>query len=131
MILNNDSGVVTLPGRHSMEQTVFNIEERLQATGVKLFAVVDHGGEAQQVGLHLRPTKLLIFGNPQAGTPLMVVSPTSAIDLPLKILVWQDDDGKVQISYNSASYLQARHAFPPELAENIALAGLLAAAVAD
>lgn len=126
-----DSGVMTLPGRHSVEQTVFKIEATLREKGVKLFTVIDHSEEAEQAGLHLRPTKLLLFGNPKAGTPLMAASPTSAIDLPLKILVWQDEAGQVQISYNRASWLQARHALPPELAQNIALAESLAIVAAD
>lgn len=126
-----DSGVVTLPGKHSVEQTVSKIEGILRGKGVKLFAVIDHSGEAEQAGLRLRPTRLVIFGNPMAGTPLMVASPTSAIDLPLKILVWQGEDGQAQISYNSASYLQARHALPPELAQNIATVESLAALAAE
>jgi uncharacterized protein (DUF302 family) len=131
MTSNPDSGIVTLPGKHSVDQTVEKIEETLRAKGVKLFAVIDHSGEAQRAGLQLRNTKLLIFGNPKAGTPLMVAAPSSAIDLPLKILVWEDDTGRVQISYNSPGYLQARHVLPPELVPNIALVAALAAAAAE
>ncbi|MEO8660518.1 MAG: DUF302 domain-containing protein [Bryobacteraceae bacterium] len=131
MISFSDSGIVTLPGRHSVEQTVSKLVDILRGKGVKLFAVIDHSGEAQQVGLQLRPTKLLIFGNPQVGTPLMVASPTIAIDLPLKILVWQDDDGQVQVSYNRVSYLQARHSLPAELAPNISTVEALAALAAE
>ena len=83
------------------------------------------------MGLSLRLTKLLIFGNPKAGTPLMVASPTAAIDLPLKILVWQDADGGVRISYNSRVYQQARHGLPAELIQNIAVAEALPAQRAE
>ena len=131
MIPFPNSGIVTLPGRHSVEHTITRIEEILRGKGVKLFAVIDHSGEAEQAGLHLRPTRLLIFGSPTAGTPLMVASPTSAIDLPLKILVWQGEDGQAQISYNSAAYLRARHALPAELIKNIATVESLAALAAE
>jgi uncharacterized protein (DUF302 family) len=131
MTQNTDTGIVTLHGKHSVEQTVAKIEETLRAKGVKLFAMIDHSGEAEQAGLHLRNTKLLIFGNPKAGTPLMAASPTIAIDLPLKILIWEDDSGQVQISYNSAAYLQARHALPQDLVQNIAVVAALVAAAAE
>jgi uncharacterized protein (DUF302 family) len=103
----------------------------LQAKGVVLFALVDHSGEAEKVGLKMRPTKLLIFGSPRAGTPLMLAAPSIAIDLPLKILVWEDGEGKVWVSYNSPAYLQARHGVPQELMQNIAVAGTLAAYAAE
>jgi uncharacterized protein (DUF302 family) len=98
------------------------LEDRSDSSNkeLKLFEVIDHGGEAEKAGLYLRPTKLLIFGSPKAGTPLMVASPTSAIDLPLKILVWVDDEGRTQVSYNSAAFLAARHSLPPGVAQNIA-----------
>ena len=98
---------------------------------MKLFAVIDHSGEAEEAGLHLRPTKLLIFGSPKAGTPLMAAAPTSAIDLPLKILVWVDDEGRTQISYNSAAYLAARHNLPPGVVQNIAGVESLVAMAAE
>ena len=125
------SGVVTVPGNQSVQQTVRKIEETLRAKGLKLFTVINHSGEAHEVGLQLRPTQLLIFGSPKAGTPLMVVSPTSAIDLPLKILVWADDDGKTQLSYNSAAYLQARHSLPQELIAKISTVESLVAFAAE
>jgi len=131
MTSNPDIGIVTLPGHHSVEETVAKLEETLRAKGVKLFAVIDHSGEAERAGLHMRPTKLLIFGNPKGGTPLMVASPTIAIDLPLKILVWEDDGGQVQISYNSPAYLLTRHGLPEELAQNIAVVAGLAAGAAQ
>jgi uncharacterized protein (DUF302 family) len=126
MASNSENGIVTLPSRQSVDQTVQNLEGLLQAKGVKLFALIDHSGEAEKVGMQMRPTKLLIFGNAKAGTPLMIASPTSAIDLPLKILVWEAADGKVRISYNAPDYLQARHGLPPDLIQNIAVVAALA-----
>jgi uncharacterized protein (DUF302 family) len=131
MTLNADSGIVTLPGKDSVDRTVSMLEETLRVKGVKLFAVIDHSGEAEMAGLQMRPTKLLIFGNPKAGTPLMLAAPTIAIDLPLKILVWEDADGRVQISYNSPAYLQARHALPEEFVRNIAVVAALATSAAE
>ncbi|HUA58495.1 MAG TPA: DUF302 domain-containing protein [Verrucomicrobiae bacterium] len=125
------SGIVTIPGRHSVDSTVQRVEELLKAKGVKLFAVIDHSGEAKRVGLSMRPTKLLIFGNPKAGTPLMTAAPSIAIDLPLKILVWEDADGRTAISYNSPAYLQERHNLPPELIHNIAIIEMLAKSAAE
>jgi uncharacterized protein (DUF302 family) len=94
---------------------------------VQVFAVIDHSGEAGKVGMKMRPTKLVIFGNPKGGTPVMVAAPTVAIDLPLKALVWEDEAGKVWISYNSPEYLQQRHGVPEDLIKNIAVAGVLVA----
>ncbi len=131
MTSNPENGIATIPSRQSVDQTVGKLQEILQAKGVKLFALVDHSGEAEKAGMQMRPTKLLIFGNPKAGTPVMVAAPTSAIDLPLKILVWEDDGGKVRISYNSAAYLQARHGFPRELVQNIAVVEKLAESAAE
>jgi len=87
--------------------------------------LVDHSGEAEKAGLQMRPTQLLIFGSPKAGTPLMVASPTLAIDLPLKALAWEDGNGAVWLSYNSPEYLQQRHKIPGELVGNIAGPGAL------
>lgn len=124
------NGIVTIAGRNSVDQIVLKLEEILAAKGVKLFAMVDHSGEAEKAGLRMPPTKLLIFGNPKAGTPLMLASPLAAIDLPLKILVWEDSDGKVWVSYNSPAWLQSRHGFPSELVGNIAVVEGLASAAA-
>jgi uncharacterized protein (DUF302 family)/uncharacterized membrane protein YidH (DUF202 family) len=126
MTSNPENGIVTIPSHQSVDGTVKTLEEILQTKGVKLFALVDHSGEAQKAGMQMRPTKLLIFGNPKAGTPLMIASPSIAIDLPLKIVVWEDADGKVWISYNAATYLQARHRLPQELVQNIAVVEALA-----
>jgi uncharacterized protein (DUF302 family) len=125
-----DEGIATLPSRHSVEQTVQRFQQILEAKGVKLFALIDHSGEAEKAGMHMPPTKLLIFGNPKAGTPLMLASPSVAIDLPLKVLVWEDSAARVWISYNSPAYLQTRHHLPAELIANIAVVEKLAAAAA-
>jgi uncharacterized protein (DUF302 family) len=124
-------GLVSRPSHHSVDQTVEKIESLLRAKGVTLFALVDHGGEAEKVGLRMPPTKLLIFGNPRAGTPLMLAAPSSAIDLPLKILVWTDANGKVWVTYNSPEYLQQRHNLPAELLPSIAVVEGLAAKAAE
>jgi uncharacterized protein (DUF302 family) len=115
-----NSGIVTVPSHHSVDETVGNLQALLQAKGIKLFAVIDHSGEAHTAGLQMRPTKLLIFGNPKAGTPLMLAAPSIALDLPLKLLVWEDAKGQVWISYNAPAYLQARHGLPQELSPTLA-----------
>jgi len=119
------------PSNHSVEETLEKLKRILQAKGVTLFTTIDHSGEAAKVGMKMRPTKLAIFGSPKAGTPLMLAAPSSAIDLPLKILIWEDNEGKVWISYNSPAYLQERHGFPPELLQNIAVVETLAAAAVE
>jgi uncharacterized protein (DUF302 family) len=128
--VNSQNGIVTLPCCQSVDQTVAKVEAILQAKGVKLCALIDHSGEAEKAGLRMPPTKVVIFGNPQAGTPLMLAAPTLAIDLPLKLLVWEDARGEVWIAYNAPSYLQARHGIPVELMQNIAMVEALAASVA-
>jgi uncharacterized protein (DUF302 family)/uncharacterized membrane protein YidH (DUF202 family) len=124
--LEANKGIIDKPSSHTVEQTVEKLKNILQAKGVILFALVDHSGEAEKVGMKMRPTKLLIFGNPRGGTPLMLAAPSVAIDLPLKILVWEDAQGKVWISYNSPEYLKERHSLPPELLQNIAVVEALA-----
>src|SRR5580704_9326720 len=118
MTVPGGEGLVHLASWHSVDETMQRLESLLREKGVTVFARVDHSGEAAKAGLTMRPTKLLIFGNPKAGTPLMIAAPSSAIDLPLKILVAEDGEGKVWISYNSADYLQKRHGFPLELIQN-------------
>jgi uncharacterized protein (DUF302 family) len=125
------SGIVALPSNHSVDRTVEKLEGILQAKGVKVFALIDHSGEAEKAGMRMQPTKLLIFGNPKMGTPLMLASPSIAIDLPLKILVSEDSEGKVWISYTSPSYLQARHNLPQDLMRNIAVVEVVAAAAGE
>ena len=124
-------GIVDLPTNHSVEETVARIQSILREKNITLFALVDHSGEAAKVGMKMPPTKLLIFGSPKAGTPLMLAAPSIALDLPLKLLVWQDEAGKVWISYNSPEYLRARHHLPQELVPNIAVIGGLAQKAAD
>lgn len=123
-----DNGIVNTASSHSVEQTVEKLKRILQTKGITLFALVDHCAEAEKVGMKMRPTKLLMFGNPKAGTPLMLAAPSSAMDLPLKILVWEDGQSKVWISYNDPEYLQRRHGFPKELLPNIAVVENLAKA---
>ena len=125
------SHVTTKTSPLSVQDSVARLSEILTARGIKLFAVVDHSGEAEAVGLELRDTKLLIFGNPAAGTPLMLSAPSTAIDLPLKILVAEDQSGHVSISWNDPSWLQTRHAFDPALIANIAVVEKLATAGAS
>jgi uncharacterized protein (DUF302 family)/uncharacterized membrane protein YidH (DUF202 family) len=131
MTPSRDNGIVSIPSSHTVDQTVEKLEAILRSKGVQLFALIDHSGEAEKAGMRMRPTKLLIFGNPKAGTPLMVASPGIAIDLPLKILVAEDANGKVQVSWNNVAYLQARHNLPPELVQNIAVVETLAAKAAE
>jgi uncharacterized protein (DUF302 family) len=126
MAPDTENGIVNKPSSHSVDETVEKLKGILQAKGVALFALVDHSGEAEKVGMKMRPTKLLIFGNPKAGTPLMLAAPSCAIDLPLKILIWEDGQSKVWISYNSPQYLQKRHGLPQELLPNIAVVENLA-----
>jgi uncharacterized protein (DUF302 family)/uncharacterized membrane protein YidH (DUF202 family) len=127
MTLAAGNGIVDKASNHSVDETTEKLKGILAAKGVTLFALVDHSGEAAKVGMKMPPTKLLIFGSPKAGTPLMLAAPTTAIDLPLKILVREDAQGKVWISYNSAAYLQERHGFPQDLLQNIAVVETLAA----
>jgi uncharacterized protein (DUF302 family) len=115
-----DNGLIHLSSSYSVAETAKRLEESLLAHGVTMFCRVDHSGEAEKVGLHMPPTQLLLFGSPRAGTPLMLASPTVAVDLPLKALIWQDADGKVWLSYNSPEYLQQRHRIPAELIKNVA-----------
>lgn len=126
-----DTGLIELPGRRSVEESVQKIKSLLESKGVMLFAVVDHSGEAERAGLKMPPTKLLIFGSPKAGTPLMLASPSVAIDLPLKILVREDSAGKTWISYNSPAYLKARHNIPDALVANIEVIEALAKKAAE
>jgi uncharacterized protein (DUF302 family) len=124
-------GFLSQRSPHSVDETVARLKNILDAKGVTLFALVDHSGEAKKAGMEMRPTKLLLFGNPAAGTPLMLAAPTIAIDLPLKLLVWEDADGVVWLSWNSPEYLQQRHNLPADLVKNIAVAATLAAKAAE
>ena len=124
-------GIVTKASNHSVEQTVATLIGLLRAKGITLFAQVDHSGEAAKVGMSMPSTKLLIFGSPKAGTPLMLAAPSVAIDLPLKILVWEDTQGRVWLSYNSPAYLEERHGLPKALLPSIAVTEALASAAAE
>jgi uncharacterized protein (DUF302 family) len=123
---DQQNGTVSIPSRNSVDHTVQNVERILALKEIRLFSLVDHSGEAEKAGFRMRPTKLLIFGNPKSGTPLMLASPSVAIDLPLKLLVWEDADGKVWLSYNDPDYLEKRHGFPRELMENIGVVEAIA-----
>jgi uncharacterized protein (DUF302 family) len=125
------NGIVDVPSNHSVDETVERLKAILQSKGITLFTLIDHSGEAEKVGMKMPPTKLLIFGNPKGGTPLMQAAPSIAIDLPLKILVWQDAQGKVWLSYNTPEYLQQRHGLPQDLLQNIAIVGTLAAKASE
>jgi len=131
MASNPNNGIVCKKSKHSVDETVEKLKATLEAKGVTLFALVDHSGEAQKVGLTMPPTRLLIFGSPKGGTPLMLASPSVAIDLPLKILVAQDKDGTVNVCYNAPEYLQQRHGFPQDLLSNIAVVEALATKAAE
>jgi len=120
-----DNGLVHLRSPYSVSDTLKRLESLVQARGLAVFGRIDHSGEAERAGLKMRPTQLIIFGSPAAGTPLMVAAPTLAIDLPLKALIWEDADGKVWLSYNRPEYLQQRHDVPGELVKNIAGIGAL------
>jgi uncharacterized protein (DUF302 family) len=129
--VQKEEGIVKIPSHHSVDETLDKLKTILQSKGVTLFGLVDHSGEAEKVGMKMPPTKLLIFGNPKGGTPLMPAAPSIAIDLPLKILVAEDSQGRVWISYNSAEYLKERHGLPQDLLQNIAVVQMLAAAAGE
>jgi uncharacterized protein (DUF302 family) len=131
MAPKTDNGILSKRSNYSAAETLERLKHSLQAKGVTIFAIVDHSGEAEKVGLKMLSTKLVIFGNPKAGTPLMLAAPSSAIDLPLKILISEDREGTVWISSNSPAYLQDRHGFPGELLQNIAVVQTLVAAIAE
>jgi len=128
---SRSNGIIDKPTSHSVDETVEKLMGILRDKGIALFALIDHSGEAEKVGIKMRPTKLLIFGSPKAGTPLMLAAPSSAIDLPLKILIWEDAQGKVWVSYNSPAYLQERHNLPQQLLPNIGAVETLAGKAAE
>jgi uncharacterized protein (DUF302 family) len=131
MTIANDTGIVDILSRYPVDETVERLRSLLESKGVALFALVDHSGEAAKAGMSMRPTKLVIFGSPKAGTPVMVAAPASAIDLPLKILIREDINGQVLVSYNSLEYLEQRHRIPHELMQNLAAVKLLAEKAAE
>ena len=122
---DKEKRLVTVPSSYSVSETLQRLLALLNDKGLKVFAVVDHSGEAEKAGLAMPPTQLVIFGSPKAGTPVMLAAPTAAIDLPLKVLVWQDESGKSQITFNSPDYLAQRHGIPDTLVKNISGVGAL------
>ena len=124
-VVTKQEGLVEIASRYSVEETVQKLQAAFVGKGMQVFAVIDHSGEAEKAGLKMRPTKVLIFGSPKGGTPLMVAAPSLAIDLPMKALVAEDASGKVSVTYNSPEYLQQRHGVPAELIKNLAGAGAL------
>jgi uncharacterized protein (DUF302 family) len=127
VVVEKHEGIVDRPSAHSVDQTVDRLKSMLESKGITIFALIDHSGEAEKAGIKMPPTKLLIFGSPKAGTPLMLATPSIAIDLPLKVLVWQDGNGKTWLSYNTPEYLKARHGLPQDLVQNIAVVETLVA----
>jgi len=131
MTAEKNDGIITIPSNHSVEETIEKLKAILQSKGITLFALIDHSREAARAGMEMRPTKLLIFGNPKGGTPVMLAAPRSAIDLPLKILIWEDAQGKVWVTYNGPMYLQERHNIPTELLPNLSVIEALAKNAAE
>ena len=121
----SQNGLVQVASRYSVDETVKRLQAAFASKGLQMFAVVDHSGEAEKVGLKMRPTKVLIFGSPKAGTALMVAAPSLAIDLPLKALVAEDAAGKVSVTYNDPEYLRQRHGVPADLIKNLVSAGVV------
>ena len=113
-------GIVTRPSPFSVEETLERLQEAIHSRNLSLFAHIDHSGEAKRVGLKMQEAHVLIFGSPKGGTPLMIASPLLALDLPLKVLVWQGEDDKVWVSSTKAAYLKVRYSIPQELIGNIA-----------
>jgi uncharacterized protein (DUF302 family) len=122
-----ENGLVQVASRYSVNETLKRLESILAQRAVQVFALIDHSGEAEKAGMKMPPTKLLIFGNPKGGTPLMLVAPTLAIDLPLKVLIAEDGKGQTQVTYNSPEYLRERHSVPQDLIKNISVVGALVA----
>jgi len=122
-----DRGLVRVSSPYSVDETLTRMQSVLAERKVQVFALIDHSGEAEKAGLKMRPTKVLIFGNPKGGTPVMVAAPSLAVDLPLKVLIAEDETGKTQVTYNSPEYLQQRHGVPEDLIKNIAVVGGLVA----
>ncbi len=118
--MNTGEGIISKPSKYSVPETLHRLETILAAKGVKVFALVDHSGEAEKAGLKMPPTQLLIFGNPKGGTPVMLAAPTAAIDLPWKALAWQDAEGKVWLSYNDAAYIQRRYGLSDDVMKPLA-----------
>jgi uncharacterized protein (DUF302 family) len=121
----NENGLIQVASHYSVDETVKRLEAAFVEKALQVFALIDHSGEAEKVGLKMRPTKVLIVGSPKSGTPLMVAAPTLAIDLPLKALIAEDAAGNVSVTYNDPEYLKERHGVPEELIKNLAGAGVV------
>ena len=120
------NGLIQVPSHYAVDETVRRLEAAFaEKGGMRVFALIDHSGEAEKAGLKMKPTRVVIFGSPKSGTPLMVAAPSLAIDLPLKVLVAEDAQGKVSVTYNSPEYLKERHGVPEELIKNLAGAGVV------
>ncbi|MBW4567225.1 MAG: DUF302 domain-containing protein [Tolypothrix carrinoi HA7290-LM1] len=119
--MNANNGIISQLSQYSVPVTIDRLEAVLEVKGITIFARIDQQAEAEKVGLSLCPTQLLLFGNPKAGTSLMVAEPTIALDLPLKVLAWEATDGKVWVSYNDPNYLKQRFSLSDELVKNIAI----------
>jgi uncharacterized protein (DUF302 family) len=126
----SETGIVVVASRFDVAQSTDKIEAAAKARGLIIFARIDHAGEAKKAGLDMPPTQLLVLGNPKAGTPLMQAKPSLAIDLPLKVLVWQDADGKVWAGHNDPAFLKRRHGLTDEQSKPLgAVGGLIEAAL--
>lgn len=117
-----DNGIIRISSRHSVAKTMERLHTLLKERGILVFAQIDFSGDAARAGLTMRPQQMLIFGNPKAGTPLMVESPTAGLDLPLKALLWEDEAGQTWIAYNDPQYIVRRHGLSPALAAHLAAA---------
>ncbi len=124
-------GIDTVVSNHSVDETVARLQSLLLEKGIKLFALIDHAGEAIAAGLSMRPTKLMIFGSAKAGTPIMIDAPSAGLDLPLKILVAETESGKTILFWNDPAWLQQRHDFSQHLIENLAAVQALAHTAAE
>jgi uncharacterized protein (DUF302 family) len=120
-----ENWLIQIASDYSVDATIRRLQAAFAEKGLQLFVVIDHSGEAEKVGLKMRPTKVLIFGSPKSGTPLMVAAPSLAIDLPMKVLVAEGAEGKVSVTYNDPGYLQERHGVPADLIKNLAGAGVV------
>jgi uncharacterized protein (DUF302 family) len=123
--MNSAEGIISKPSKYTVPETLHRLETILTEKGIKVFALVDHSGEAEKAGLKMPPTQLLIFGNPKGGTPAMLAAPLLAIDLPLKALAWQDASGHIWLSYNDPAYVQRRFGLSDEVMKPLAVVGAL------
>ena len=118
----SDNGIIRIPSHHTVAKTMERLQTLLKERGILVFAHIDFGGDAARAGLAMRPEQMLLFGNPKAGTPLMLESPAAGLDLPLKALAWEDAEGKAWVAYNDPQYIVRRHGLSPALAANLAAA---------